>query len=75
MKRAAEDPYLSTAAVAALLNIDKRTLQRYRSNGGGPRFIKLGPGKRAKILYLRTDIDQWLASRTFRVTAEYQNVR
>ena len=36
------------------------TLAHWRSEGRGPRFIKLG----AKVAYRGRDLNEWLASRT-----------
>ena len=36
------------------------TLAHWRSEGRGPRFIKLG----AKVAYRGSDLNEWLASRT-----------
>ena len=40
------------------------TLAHWRSEGRGPAFIKLG----ARVGYLGSDLNQWLASRTVRPT-------
>ena len=36
------------------------TLAHWRSEGRGPRFVKLG----AKVAYRGSDLNEWLASRT-----------
>lgn len=43
--------FLTTVEAAKLLRIAKSTLERMRVQGGGPRFIKAGPGKRSRVLY------------------------
>lgn len=37
---------------------------RKRSQGDGPRFSKLSPGRRGQIRYRRSDVDEWLNSNT-----------
>lgn len=42
-----------------------RTTGRWRSEGIGPRYIRAG----GQVLYRLSDVEEWLASRTFRHTA------
>ncbi|MPZ16580.1 MAG: helix-turn-helix domain-containing protein [Luteitalea sp.] len=44
----------------------KRSIERWRRIGFGPRYVKLG----RRVLYRRCDIDQWLESRVRQHTAE-----
>jgi hypothetical protein len=53
--------------VADELNTTVSTLQRWRSEGIGPPFVKLG---RRKIGYPRGPRRQWLRMRLFKSTAE-----
>jgi predicted DNA-binding transcriptional regulator AlpA len=48
--------------VARLLGVSVRTLQRWRLDGGGPAFIRLGS---RRIGYSDTEIERWAASRSF----------
>ena len=51
------------------LNLDKRTLQRYRKSGIGPRFTRLGL---RRLGYTDEALDEWVKARTFvSVAAEY----
>lgn len=51
---------LTTAEAARYLRLSQPTLERFRLTGDGPLFIKLGPGLRARVVYRRADLDDWL---------------
>jgi hypothetical protein len=51
---------------AAYLRVSKRTLQRWRVLGTGPRFAKYG----TRVIYDGWDVDQWSDSNTFQSTSE-----
>ena len=51
---------------ATYLGLTKRTLERWRVNGSGPKFVKVGK----KILYRPSDLEAWMTTRTFANTAE-----
>jgi hypothetical protein len=63
--------YLTTAEAADLCRLSVRTLERYRVSGGGPLFTKCGPGKRARVVYRRSDLEAWLAGNTVSSTANW----
>ena len=63
--------YLTTAEAADLCRLSARTLERYRVSGGGPLFSKCGPGKRARVVYRRGDLEAWLASNAVSSTADW----
>ena len=50
---------LSTPEAAVLVEFSAITLKRYRSKGGGPRFLRLG----RSIRYTRTDLLEWALGR------------
>jgi len=54
--------FLSDAQTCDLLHVTSRTTARWRVEGSGPPFIRAG-GRR--VLYRRTDVERWLATRTF----------
>lgn len=58
---------LTTAEVAAILKCHKNHLEQLRVKGGGPEFVKLGPGT---VRYRRGAIDAWIDARTRRSTSE-----
>ena len=62
---------LTSVEAAALLRISRRTLERHRVIGTGPRYLKVGPGKRARVLYRASDVEAWLTSFSFGSTSEY----
>lgn len=63
--------FLISTEAAELLRISKRTLERMRVDGTGPRYLKAGPGKRSRVLYRESDIIAWLERRSFGSTSEY----
>ena len=64
--------YLTVIEAARYLRISPKTLERMRVEGTGPSFFKVGPGKKARVLYRQTDIDAWLAQFTYASTSEYE---
>ena len=55
--------FLTDWQLCALLHVDSRTTLRWRTEGGGPAFIRAGA---RRVLYRRSDVDTWLAARTFK---------
>ncbi len=49
---------MSTVAAAKLLGLSASTLSKWRMNGTGPKYIKVG----TRVLYERADITDWLAA-------------
>jgi excisionase family DNA binding protein len=58
--------WLTQDQLAKMLGISRRTLERMRNAGTGPRFSKVGK----TILYREADVEAWLAERSFGSTAE-----
>lgn len=54
--------------VANLLAVSERTLEAWRLSGAGPPYVRLGSKK--AVRYKRSDVEAWLAARTFRSTSE-----
>jgi hypothetical protein len=52
--------YLSTAELAELLKMSTRGLEKMRCTGRGPRYVRLGEGGKAKVLYDLADVKVWL---------------
>ena len=50
--------YLSVRELAALLQVSRRTLDRYRAKGVGPAFEKVN----GQVLYAYADVEAWIAS-------------
>lgn len=53
---------LNTAAVTELTGLSERTLLRYRSEGGGIPYVRIGL---RRVAYREADVRAWLAGRTF----------
>lgn len=68
----ASDSYLTNQEAARHLRLSPRTLERMRVEGSGPPFMKAGPGKRARVLYRKSDLDAWLTGFSYASTAQYQ---
>ena len=66
------DELLVSKAAARYLRVSPRTLERWRVDGTGPRFRKLGPGKRAKVVYPLSELTAWLARHAYSSTSEYK---
>ena len=53
---AASSPLLTPQEAAEFLRSKDRTLERWRSTGDGPPFVKVG----RKVVYRLTDLNAWL---------------
>ena len=62
--------YLTTKEVATYLKLNTSTLEGMRLEGSGPRFYKVGPGKKASVRYSQEDVDAWLEQRHVNSTSE-----
>ena len=63
--------FMTTIEVAELLRISRRTLERMRVEGTGPRYLKVGPGKRSRVLYRQQEVLAWMDKFQFSSTSEY----
>lgn len=54
--------FLDEGALAERLSLSRRTLQRFRTTGDGPRFVKLS---QRRVGYRVADVEAWAAARTF----------
>jgi predicted DNA-binding transcriptional regulator AlpA len=63
-------PFLSTAQAASWLGVRPSTLRKWRCQGTGPRFLRLGSGRRSPAAYRMADLEAWLEARSFQSTAE-----
>lgn len=64
--RAGSDPVLSEPQASELTGLSRRTLQRFRLEGGGPAFIRLST---TRVGYRQSVVDAWLSSRTYATTS------
>jgi hypothetical protein len=67
---AAAKQRLNTVEAAVYLQLGRSTLEKKRISGDGPRFLKLGCGKQARVSYEVGDLDEWLESTKRRSTSE-----
>ena len=65
------DTLLTTRDAAERLGLSPKTLERFRSEGGGPAYLKAGPGKRARVRYRLADLEAWLDANRFTSTAAH----
>lgn len=56
---------LTNVEAAKLLGLKPNTLEIWRCQGKGPRFIKMGAVPQAPIRYLRSDVADWIAGQRF----------
>jgi predicted DNA-binding transcriptional regulator AlpA len=61
------DPILNPQQTADYIGSSVPTLQRFRTEGTGPRFIKLG---KRRVAYRLSDIRSWLDERVAASTAD-----
>jgi predicted DNA-binding transcriptional regulator AlpA len=54
------DTLLTCKEAAHKLRLAVPTLERMRAQGLGPPYIKLGPGKKARVVYRLKDLQDWL---------------
>jgi predicted DNA-binding transcriptional regulator AlpA len=64
----APEKLLSSRDAAAALGLSVRRLERHRSEGTGPAYIKLSAGRSGGVRYLRADLAQWIADRRHQST-------
>lgn len=62
---------LNTAAAARDIGVRPNTMKQWRNEGKGPRFIKLGTSKQAKVVYDPADLEAWKREHTFASTSAY----
>jgi predicted DNA-binding transcriptional regulator AlpA len=63
-------PLLSSPEAARYLGIAPQTLRKWRLQGKGPRYVRLGDSPRSRVMYRLADLEVWLAHRTYGSTAE-----
>jgi hypothetical protein len=61
---------LNQSEAARRLNVSPRTLEGWRLRGGGPLYSVLG-GKRGRIRYRPSALDDWLKKNERHSTSEY----
>jgi hypothetical protein len=61
---------LDTKKAAPFIGVTAGTLENWRVQGIGPKFIKTTPGRRGKVLYDLADIEAWKEANRFQSTSE-----
>ncbi|MFC4293551.1 helix-turn-helix transcriptional regulator [Novosphingobium tardum] len=61
---------LDTRQAAPRIGVTAGTLENWRTQGTGPRFIKTSPGRGGKVLYDPADIEAWKEANRFQSTSE-----
>lgn len=62
----AAEKYIDESALPERYSIARRTAQRWRAEGNGPPFVRLG----RKVIYRVSDIEAWLRARTYTSLAD-----
>jgi excisionase family DNA binding protein len=62
---------LTTHEASVYLRLSRRTLERLRVEGTGPKFVKIG----RCVRYIKSNLDDWLTARSVRSTSEAGAVR
>lgn len=60
------EPLQDESAISKRLNCETKTLQAWRSRGGGPPFVKVG----RLVRYRPQDVEAWIESRRVASTSE-----
>ncbi len=55
--------WMDTAELADWLHLKPQTIRKWRVVGGGPLYTRLGAYPGGRIIYKRTDIEEWLKGR------------
>lgn len=58
---------LDSEGAAALLGVSRRTLEAWRIRGGGPVYVRLGPGA---VRYRPADLAAWIDARLVASTSD-----
>lgn len=62
-------PALRVPQAAHYLGLSANTLNKWRTQGKGPNFVKLGRA----VCYRQSDLDGWLERRAHASTSEYDS--
>ena len=56
--------YFNQVMASAYLNVSPRTMERWRYEGVGPAFIRVGGSDKGKVLYSEEDLNNYLQLNT-----------
>jgi hypothetical protein len=62
--------FLSSSQLARRLGLKDQTLRKWRWEGRGPIYCRLGDNIKARVIYRSEDVESWLKQREFHNTAE-----
>lgn len=65
-RRFEQSPFLTPDQAAQFLKLSPKTLEKYRREGGGPRFRKHG----SRVLYAISDLEAWSEKRAYDSTTQ-----
>ena len=68
MRESVQTQRYDNNAAAEYIGLAPQTLNRWRGEGRGPRFMKLG----SRVVYDQADLDEWLAANRHQSTSEYE---
>ena len=60
---------ISSKRTAAMLGIKLQTLRRWRYEGKGPEYIRMGAKIGSRVAYRIDAVERWIESHSFRSTA------
>jgi predicted DNA-binding transcriptional regulator AlpA len=63
---------MTSPEAAEYLRLSPRTLEGMRVDGTGPKYFKVGPGRRAKVVYRTADLEAWIMQFQYGSTSEYK---
>jgi len=52
--------FLTSPAVARRLGLRPSTLRKWRAEGRGPEFVRLGNPRSGRVLYRVEDVERWM---------------
>jgi DNA-binding transcriptional MerR regulator len=61
---------LNTLEAAPMIGVTPGTLENWRCQGIGPKFIKTTAGRSGRVLYDPADIEAWKAANRYASTSE-----
>ncbi len=67
LRHAHPETLLTTQQAAWLLRVSRKTLERMRVEGRGPRFVKIG----RSVRYRQSDLLTWIRANTHQSTSEF----
>ena len=59
-----EEVMLTSKQTAELCGVTLNTLQKWRTRGNGPKYVKFGGSNSAAVRYPRKDVEAFLQART-----------